>query len=125
MKHREKRRISEYVRADLRELSAIPKGKEAVLNLLRNLITDRLSWNLEPKFHENKIKTASNIHVPLLTCIIHTRSYCMDKPAAPQRNARSSSWKVGFTTFCIVIAVLTLMHSNLALSLRNSMNNAG
>ena len=60
-----------------------------------------------------------------LTFIIHTRSYCKDQLAAPQRNARSSSLKVGFTTFCIVIAVLTLMHSHLALSLRNSMNNAG
>ena len=37
----------------------------------------------------------------------------------------TSSLEVGFTTSCIIIAVLTLMHSHLALSLRNSMNNAG
>ena len=40
----------------------------------------------------------------ILTYIIHTCFYCKGKLVAPQHDARSSSLKVGFTTFCIVIA---------------------
>ena len=43
--------------------------------------------------------------------------------AAPQCATRFSFWDVGFTLSCIVIAVLTLMHYQLALSLQNSINN--
>ena len=43
--------------------------------------------------------------------------------AAPQRATRFSFGEVGFTLSCIVIAVLTLMHCQLALSLQNSINN--
>ena len=43
--------------------------------------------------------------------------------AAHQRATRFSFLEVGFTLSCIVIAVLTLMHCQLALSLQNSINN--
>ena len=51
-----------------------------------------------------------------LTYIIHTCFYCKVKLVAPQHDARSSSLKVGFTTFCIVIAVLALMYSHFTFS---------
>ena len=51
-----------------------------------------------------------------LTCIIHTCFYCKGKLVAPQHDVRSSSLKVGFTTFCIVIAVLALMHNHFTFS---------
>ena len=51
-----------------------------------------------------------------LTCIIPTISYCESGCLAPERNARFFLLKCRYTTFCVVITALTLMHKPLALS---------
>ena len=44
---------------------------------------------------------------------------------APERNARSFSLNVGFTTSSVGVTVLTLMHKPLSFSLRRTVNNPG
>ena len=46
----------------------------------------------------------------ILTWMIHITCYCKQQWLAPERNARSVSLNVGFTTSRVGIAALTLMH---------------
>ena len=43
-------------------------------------------------------------------------SFCENQSHAPERNARFFLLKYRYTTFCVVITALTLMHKPLALS---------
>ena len=105
--------------------SVIGKTRFLLLSLNRNILQERGEQDsLANEIMKNFIKA---FRLTIVMCVFLGISYVLVLwvfgKAAPQRATRFSFWEVGFTLSCIVIAVLTLMHYQLALSLQNSINN--